>query len=68
MHLQAQLCFGMQGIGNVDQVLPYPLKVSYLQQEIVNFQDRVCSEMIAKAIEASITNNPLKKLRLHLKK
>ena len=72
IQLQSQEYFGLQGIGDVDQYLPEPLHVLALQnlssddeQEIVKFHDRVCSEIIDKGIEGSITKNSLKKLRLH---
>ena len=62
MHLQYQGYLGLQGIGNLNQVLPEPLQVSALQNlvvgdahEIVNFHDRVCSDMIYKEIDSSIT-------------
>ena len=63
----------MIGIGNVGIApLLYPWKLSYMTYlydvnaiEINNFYDRLCSDMIAKSIEVSITKTFLKKLRLH---
>ena len=51
--------------------LPKPLVVSALhnldnnQQEIQNVHDRVLSDMIAKAVESSITKTSLKNSSLH---
>ena len=57
MHIQAFGYFGLQGIGNLNQVLPNSLSVSDLthisggnETEIQNFYDRVRSDMIAKEI------------------
>ena len=67
--------FGLLGIGNSVAPLTSPLKVSDLTHlsngnqtqsvEIKIFFDRVRSDMIAKAIEVSITKKSVKKLRLH---
>ena len=72
MHHKEHRYFGLLGIGNVvNQLLPNPLVVSYLQnldgsaQGVQNFYDRVRSDMIAKAIEGSITKIHINKIRLH---
>ena len=58
------------GIVNVVNVLTNPLVVSALLNlstiapEVQKFYDRVTIEMIAKAIESSIKNISIKKLRL----
>ena len=72
MYHQAHVSFGLIGIGNVvNQVLTKPLVVSALQnlannaQEVQNFDYRVLSDMISKAIEGSIKNTSIKKLRLN---
>ena len=64
--------FGMLGIINVrNKVLPKPLIVSALNnlsgsaQEVQKLYDRVCSDMIAKAINGSIINLSLKTIRIH---
>ena len=71
MHHQAHGYFGLLGIGNIgNKVLSNPLVVSALQnfsnnlQEVQNFDVRVGSDMIAKAIEFSITKTSLKKSSL----
>ena len=63
---QAHGYFGLQGIGNVNQILSNPLIVSDITQlaggnktKIQNFRDMV------RSIEESITKTSLKKLRLH---
>ena len=71
MHHQSFGYFGLQGIGNVNKVIPNPYLLSALQnlsdsaQEVKSFYGRVLSYMIAKLIEGSIKNTSLKKLRLH---
>ena len=74
MYFQAQGYFWLEGIVNVKLPLTDPTEVLALQNlvigdahEILNLHDRVCSYMIAKAIEYSIKNDSLKKLRIHLK-
>ena len=67
--------FGLTGVVNVVAPLPNHLTVSALihlsdgtetkEIEIQNVFDRVCSDIIAKAIEGSIYKTSLKKLRLH---
>ena len=64
--------FVLLDIGKVvNQFLPNPLVVSVLQnlfnnaQEMKTFYDRVISDIIYKAIEGSITNTSLKKIRLN---
>ena len=71
MRIQAFGYFGMQGIGNVNRVLPNPLTVSDLTKlsggdaiEMQIFYDRLRLDIIAKAIEVSITKTYHKKLRL----
>ena len=65
---QAHGYFGLRSFVNVVNILPKPLVVSDLlklftsAQEVKKFNDRVCSDMIAKAIEVSIKNISLKKL------
>ena len=71
MHVKLFGYFGLQVIGNVDQVNPNSLVVQALQniandtQEKQIFYDRIHSDMIHKEIEGSITNNSINKLRLH---
>ena len=72
MHIQAFGYFGLQGIVNVNQVLPNTLAVSDLKKlaggnaiEIKNLYDREILDMIDKEIEGSITKTYLKKLRIH---
>ena len=72
MYIQAFGSFGQQRIGNLNQVLQNPLTLSVLTQlyggnstEIKHFHDRVHSDMTSKAIDVSIKNTSLKKLRLH---
>ena len=56
MHIQSFGYFVLQVIVNINQVLPNPIVVSYLQNlpntiyEVENFYDRVRSDMIAKAV------------------
>ena len=71
MQHQAHGYFGLPGIRNVgNQVFPKTLVVRALQnlgknaQELQNLYNRVRPDMIAKAIEGSITKTFLKKLRL----
>ena len=71
MQTQSFGYFGLQGAVNVNQFLPNPLVVEAIQilsknqKEIQHLHDRVFSDMIAKAIEGSITNTSLKKLGLN---
>ena len=72
MHIQTFGYFGLQGIVNVNQVLPNTLAVSDLKKlaggnaiEIKNLYDREILDMIDKEIEGSITKKYLKKPRLH---
>ena len=72
MQVEVFGCFGLQSFKNVEATFPSPLAVSALQnlakknqQEIQNFHDRICSYMIAKAIDGSITKTSLNKLGLH---
>ena len=69
---QANGYFGLLGFGNVgNQVLPNSLVVSTLQkldknlQKVQDFYDSVISDMIAKAMEDSITTTSIKKLQFH---
>ena len=55
MYFQAQGCFGLEVIGNVQLLLTDPTEVLALQNlvigdahEILNLHDRVCSYMVAK--------------------
>ena len=75
MNLQTQRYFGLQVIGIVYQVLSGLLQVSDIKnlesgdaQEVVDFNDRVFSDIIAKAILGSITKTSLQRLGLHQKK
>ena len=68
---QSHEYFGLQGIGNVNQVMPKYLIVSALTPLsgsnvilIQHFNYRVQSDVIAKAIEGQITNTNLEKLRI----
>ena len=70
MHVQSHGYFGLIDIGNLTP-LPNHLerttlkKLSTSTQEVQKFYDRVLLDMIYKAIESSIKNTALKKLRLH---
>ena len=71
MHHQPYGYFGLIGIGNVvNQIFKKPFVVSTLQnldndaQEVKIFYYGVISYIIAKSVEASITNTSLKKPRL----
>ena len=73
IHHQAHVYFGIKVIGNVwNHFLPNPLVVSSLQklsknsQKVQIFYDRVRSYIIDKAIEGSITNTYINKIRLHI--
>ena len=72
MHHQAHGYFGLIGIGNVvNQVLPKPLVLSDLQkfdassQEVQKFYDKLRLDIIANAMEGSITKTYLQKIRLY---
>ena len=72
MHHQAHGYFGLLGIVNVgSNVLTNPLIVSDLQNlsgsahQVQNLYDRVRSYMIAKAINGSIINTYIKKIKVH---
>ena len=67
MHIQSFGYFGMQGILNVNRIIPNHLTIlslTYLADgdsiEIQNVYDIVHSYMIAKAIEGSITKKYIK--------
>ena len=68
---QAWVYFVLKIMGNITQAIPDPLTALYLVNiastaiEEQNLFDRFLAKIISKAIEGSITNTLLKKLRLH---
>ena len=71
---QSQWYFRLEGIENVQPEFSDHLKVSVLQnlangnaRIILNFHDRVHSDIIDKSFEGSIANTSLNKLKLHQK-
>ena len=71
MNNQAQVYFGLIGIGNLNTPLPNPLGISYLKildnnrKKVKNLYDRVCLYTNFKAIEGSIAKTSLLKLGLN---
>ena len=64
--------FELEDIGHVTQDIPHPLKTQYFidiakfSRKEQKLSDRVISDIISKSIEVSITNTPLKELRINI--